>query len=75
MLDICRDPRWGRIAESLGEDPYLASVLGKAMVKGFQGKNLSDSDSIAACARHFAAYGYSEAGRDYAYVNISENEL
>ncbi len=75
MIDITRDPRWGRIAESLGEDPYLTSVLGAAMVKGFQGDDLSNHDSIAACAKHFAAYGYSEAGKDYAYVNISENEL
>jgi beta-glucosidase len=75
MIDITRDPRWGRIAESLGEDTYLASVLGIAMVKGFQGDDLSKPDSIAACAKHFAGYGYSEAGKDYAYVNISENEL
>lgn len=75
MIDITRDPRWGRIAESLGEDTYLASVLGTAMVKGFQGDDLSNTDSIAACAKHFAGYGYSEAGKDYAYVNISENEL
>ncbi|MFK7773093.1 MAG: beta-glucosidase BglX [Saprospiraceae bacterium] len=75
MIDITRDPRWGRIAESLGEDPYLASILGVAMVKGFQGDDLSNYDSIAACAKHFAGYGYSEAGKDYAYVNISENEL
>ncbi|NEN22707.1 beta-glucosidase BglX [Cryomorpha ignava] len=75
MIDITRDPRWGRIAESLGEDPYLTSVLGAAMVKGFQGDDLSNHDSIAACAKHFAAYGYSESGKDYAYVNISENDL
>ncbi|MEL6864786.1 MAG: glycoside hydrolase family 3 N-terminal domain-containing protein [Bacteroidota bacterium] len=75
MIDITRDPRWGRIAESLGEDPYLAGVLGAAMVKGFQGEDLSRPDSLAACAKHFAGYGYSEAGKDYAYVNISESEL
>lgn len=75
MIDITRDPRWGRIAESLGEDPYLTSILGAAMVKGFQGDDLSNHDSIAACAKHFAAYGYSESGKDYAYVNISENDL
>lgn len=75
MVDITRDPRWGRIAESLGEDPFLASRMGEAMVKGFQGKDMSQPDRIAACAKHFAGYGYSEAGRDYAYVNISENEL
>lgn len=75
MIDITRDPRWGRIAESLGEDPYLTSVLGAAMVKGFQGDDLSADDRLAACAKHFAAYGYSEAGRDYAYVNLNEHEL
>ena len=75
MVDITRDPRWGRIAESLGEDPVLASILGNAMIKGFQGEDLSRPDSIAACAKHYAGYGYSEAGRDYTYVNISENEL
>lgn len=75
MIDISRDPRWGRIAESLGEDPYLCSTLGVAMVKGFQGENLSDSSSIAACAKHFAGYGASESGRDYNTTNIPENEL
>ncbi len=75
MLDISRDPRWGRIAESLGEDPFLCSTLGTAMVKGFQGDKLSDSYSIAACAKHFAGYGASESGRDYNTTNIPENEL
>ncbi|OUS29871.1 glycosyl hydrolase [Thalassotalea sp. 42_200_T64] len=75
MIDISRDPRWGRIAESLGEDPYLCSTLGVAMVKGFQGKNLKDTGSIAACAKHFAGYGASESGRDYNTANIPENEL
>jgi len=75
MIDISRDPRWGRIAESLGEDPYLCSTLGAAMVEGFQGDKLSDSNSIAACAKHFAGYGASEAGRDYNTTNIPENEL
>lgn len=75
MLDICRDPRWGRIAETLGEDPYLTSVLGASMVKGFQGDNLSGADSIAACVKHFAGYGASESGRDYNITNIPENEL
>lgn len=70
MLDISRDARWGRIAESLGEDPYLASVLGAAMVKGFQGKDLSDKTSIAACIKHFAGYGAAEGGRDYNSTNI-----
>ncbi len=75
MIDISRDPRWGRIAESLGEDPYLTSVLGAAMVRGFQGDDLSLPDTIAACAKHFAGYGASESGRDYATTNIPENEL
>jgi len=75
MIDISRDPRWGRIAESLGEDPYLCSTLGVAMVKGFQGEELSDNTSIAACAKHFAGYGASESGRDYNTTNIPENEL
>ena len=75
MIDISRDPRWGRIAESFGEDPYLTSVLGVAMVEGFQGDRLSDAGSIAACAKHFAGYGASESGRDYNTTNIPENEL
>ncbi len=75
MIDIARDPRWGRIAESLGEDPYLTSELGAAMVAGFQGDDLSSIDSIAACAKHFAGYGAAESGRDYATTNIPENEL
>jgi len=75
MIDISRDPRWGRIAESLGEDPYLASVLGVAMLEGFQGDNLAAHGSIAACAKHFAGYGASESGRDYNSTNIPENEL
>ena len=75
MIDIARDPRWGRIAESLGEDPYLASLLGVAMVEGFQGEDLAAPGSIAACAKHFAGYGAAESGRDYATTNIPENEL
>ena len=75
MIDIARDPRWGRIAESLGEDPFLASRLGAAMVRGFQGEDLSAPGSIAACAKHFAGYGAAESGRDYATTNIPENEL
>ena len=75
MIDIARDARWGRIAESLGEDPFLASILGAAMVKGFQGENLADAGAIAATAKHFAGYGASESGRDYATTNIPENEL
>ncbi len=75
MIDISRDARWGRIAESLGEDPYLASVLGAAMVEGFQGEDLSAPGTIAACGKHFAGYGASESGRDYATTNIPENEM
>lgn len=75
MVDISRDPRWGRIAESLGEDPYLTSILGVAMAKGLQGDDLSGPNSIAACAKHFAGYGASESGRDYNTTNIPENEL
>ena len=75
MIDVTRDPRWGRIAASLGEDPYLHSVLGSAMVKGFQGDDLAHHGSIAACAKHFAGYGASESGRDYNTTNIPENEL
>jgi len=71
MLDISRDARWGRIAESLGEDPYLGAALGSAMVKGFQGNgNLADPNSIAACVKHFIGYGASEGGRDYNSTNI-----
>ena len=75
MIDITRDPRWGRIAESLGEDPYLCGILGAAMVAGFQGKDLANAGSIAACAKHFAGYGASEGGRDYNTVSIPENEM
>lgn len=75
MIDISRDPRWGRIAESFGEDPYLTSVFGAAMVKGFQGDDFSQPGNIAACAKHFAGYGASESGRDYNTTNIPRNEL
>lgn len=75
MIDISRDPRWGRIAESLGEDPYLCAKLGSAMVEGFQGGDLSEKGAIAACAKHFAGYGAAEGGRDYNTANIPENEL
>lgn len=75
MIDISRDPRWGRIAESCGEDPYLTSVMGNAMIKGFQGDVLSSPTSIAACAKHFAAYGASESGKDYNTTWIPEIQL
>ncbi len=72
MLDIARDSRWGRIAESPGEDPYLASVLGKAYIKGFQGDSLNGSTSIAACAKHYIGYGAAIGGRDYNTTLIPE---
>lgn len=75
MIDVSRDPRWGRIAESCGEDPYLTSVMGAAMVKGFQGDDLSNPNSMAACAKHFAAYGASESGKDYNTTWIPELQL
>jgi beta-glucosidase len=75
MIDVTRDPRWGRIAESPGEDPFLASALAVAMVRGFQGDDLAEPGTIAACAKHFAGYGASESGRDYNTTNIPENEL
>lgn len=76
MVDIARDPRWGRIAEGFGEDPYLSSVMAWAAVKGFQGENLSPHpERIAACAKHYVAYGAAEGGRDYNTVDISERTL
>ena len=75
MIDVSRDPRWGRIAESFGEDPHLTAVLGAAMVQGFQGNDLANPDSIAACGKHFAGYGAAESGRDYATTNVPENEM
>jgi beta-glucosidase len=75
MLDIARDARWGRIAESLGEDPVLASALGSAMVRGLQGDSLDASDAVAACAKHYAGYGAAEGGRDYNTTWIPETLL
>lgn len=75
MIDVTRDPRWGRIAESFGEDHYLNGVFGSAVIKGFQGENLSSPNSMAACVKHFAAYGWAEGGRDYNTANISESDL
>ncbi len=75
MMDIARDARWGRIAESPGEDPYLVSRMGEAMIKGFQGEDLSSDKTIAACAKHFVGYGAAEGGRDYNTTLIPENEL
>ncbi len=75
MIDIARDPRWGRIMEGNGEDSYLSSVMAAASVKGYQGNDLSANNTIAACAKHFAAYGAAEGGRDYNTVDISERTL
>lgn len=75
MIDIARDPRWGRVAESYGEDPYTNAIFGVATVKGYQGKSLSDPYSIAACLKHFVGYGESEGGRDYHYSDISMQSL
>lgn len=75
MVDIARDPRWGRVAEGAGEDQYLGSLIAKAQVHGFQGKNLKDTNTILACAKHYAAYGAAQAGRDYSTVDISERYM
>lgn len=75
MIDVARDPRWGRVAEGYGEDPYLNGVFGAAAVRGYQGINLADSVSIAACLKHYVAYGASEAGRDYVYTEVSRQTL
>lgn len=71
MVDICRDARWGRIAEGSGEDPYLGSLMAKAYVRGYQGNNMQGNDEILACVKHFALYGASESGRDYNVVDMS----
>jgi len=71
MLDVTRDARWGRAAESPGEDPHLASAFARAMVEGFQGNDLGRHDTVMACAKHFAGYGFVEAGRDYNAVDLS----
>ncbi len=75
MIDISRDARWGRIAESCGEDVYLARQMARAMVEGFQGDNLTDPTAVAACAKHFFGYGASEGGRDYNSTNIPERSM
>src|SRR5207245_10877303 len=75
MVDIARDPRWGRIAEGSGEDPYLGSVMAAAWVHGFQGADLRASDAVLATPKHFAAYGGAEGGRDYNTVDVSERTL
>src|SRR6059058_5478815 len=75
MVDIARDPRWGRIAEGSGEDPYLGSAMAAARVGGFQGKDLRAPDAVLATVKHFAAYGGAEGGRDYNTVDLSERTL
>jgi len=75
MVDVSRDPRWGRISEGAGEDPYLGSRIAEARVRGFQGSDLSRNNTLIACAKHFAAYGAAKAGRDYHTVDMSERVL
>jgi beta-glucosidase len=75
MVDIARDPRWGRIAEGAGEDTYLGMQIAKAKVRGFQGASLSDTNTVVACAKHYAAYGAAQAGRDYHTVDLSQQTL
>lgn len=75
MVDITRDARWGRVMEGAGEDPYLGSLIAKARIKGFQGDDLSSPFTIAACAKHFAGYGFAEAGRDYNTVDVGTSTL
>jgi beta-glucosidase len=75
MVDIARDPRWGRISEGAGEDPFLGSAIARARVHGFQGADLAATDTILACAKHFAAYGAAQAGRDYFTADVSERVL
>ncbi len=75
MMDVTHEPRWGRIAEGAGEDPYLATQLAVAKVKGYQGKDYSAQDKLAACAKHYVAYGGAEGGRDYNTVDVSIQEL
>jgi len=75
MLDVARDPRWGRIAESPGEDPLVGARMAEAKVRGFQGADLADADALAACAKHYCAYGCVAAGRDYAPVDLSDRIL
>ncbi len=75
MVDIARDPRWGRIAEGSGEDPYLGSVIAKAMVKGYQGNDLAKNNTIMACVKHYALYGAAEGGRDYNITDLSRVKM
>lgn len=75
MVDVSRDARWGRVMEGAGEDPYLGSLIAKARIQGFQGDDLSDPTTIVACAKHFAGYGFAEAGRDYNTVDVGTSTL
>jgi beta-glucosidase len=75
MVDIARDPRWGRVMEGAGEDPFLGSLIAAARVKGFQGNGLGNTDAVMACAKHFAAYGAAVGGRDYNSVDMSQRQL
>jgi len=75
MVDIARDPRWGRIAEGFGEDPYLASIFAAACVRGFQGTDLSSARTLVACLKHYVGYGAAEGGRDYNTCEVSERTL
>ncbi len=75
MMDVCRDPRWGRMVEGYGEDPYVNGCFGVAAVKGYQGDDLRAPDAIAACLKHYAGYGWGEGGRDYVYADISMRTL
>jgi beta-glucosidase len=75
MVDIARDPRWGRVMEGSGEDTFLGSLISAARVRGFQGESLSDNNSVIACVKHFAAYGAPQGGRDYHTVDMSERSL
>lgn len=75
MVDICRDPRWGRIAEGSGEDAYLGSEIAKAMVKGYQGNDLTKNNTIMSCVKHYALYGAPEAGRDYNTTDMSRQRM
>src|SRR5579859_4696073 len=75
MLDLARDPRWGRVAEGEGEDPFLVSAFARAYVRGYQGRSLKSAESILACAKHYVGYGAAEAGRDYNTTDISEHTL
>ncbi|RKD90705.1 beta-glucosidase BglX [Mangrovibacterium diazotrophicum] len=75
MVDVSRDPRWGRVAEGAGEDPYLGSLIAKAMVKGYQGEDMAQPGAVMACVKHFALYGAGESGRDYNTVDMSEIKM